>query len=83
MYSINFADVGEKVTSGSIAVKLQYYILGLPIVVLDDTYDICGAETGLTCPLDEGNHNVKFENEIPSSSPGVSLRNCCKICTSI
>lgn len=56
----------------TLAVKLQYFILGIPITVIDDTYDLCGTETGLTCPLDTGDHNVKFSNEVPSTAPGVS-----------
>ncbi len=55
--------------------KVQYYVLGFPVVVIDDTYDLCGDEIGLTCPLGVGTHSVKFSNEIPSSAPGVSRLN--------
>ena len=64
--------LGEAVADGKLAVKLQYYVLGIPVTVIDENYELCGEETGLTCPLDEGSQNVKLAQEIPSSTPGVS-----------
>lgn len=60
----------EKVTNGTIQIKLQYYVLGIPFTVIDQTIDLCGEETGLTCPLNAGDQNVKFSNAVPSDAPG-------------
>ena len=46
-------------------------MLGIPVKVIDDTYELCGEETGLTCPLAAGGQSVKFASEVPSSAPGV------------
>lgn len=62
--------ISEQVTKGSIAVKLQYFVLGIPVTVVDDTLEICSTDTGLTCPLDAGEHDIKFSREIPGNSPG-------------
>lgn len=63
--------IGETVTNGTIQVKLQYYVFGLPISVIDESLPICGTETGLTCPLTAGDQNLKFAQEVPSTAPGV------------
>ena len=59
--------------SGSIALKIQYHGLLIPITVIDEKYELCGTETGLTCPLEAGSHSVKFANEVRSEAPGVSV----------
>ena len=63
---------GEAVSGGSLKVKLQYSVFGFPLTVLDDSFDLCGSQTGLSCPLSAGLHSFQFSNEVPSAAPGVS-----------
>ena len=61
-------------TSGSIAVKIQYHVVaGVVITVIDDNFDLCSPDTGLTCPLPEGSNIVTFSDQIPSFAPEVSV----------
>ncbi len=58
--------------NGSVQVTLDHYASGVPTRVIDESIELCGKETGLTCPLDEGDHSVKFSEPVPTSAPGVS-----------
>jgi len=58
----------ETVTSGTIKVTVKYGI----ITLLNKSDPLCGAETGITCPIPQGPWTFKVTELIPSDAPGGS-----------
>lgn len=67
-YGVLLFYTGEEVQSGTITIKLQYYVLGFPVTVIDDSYPLCDE---IKCPLVAGENSVTFSNEVPSTAPPV------------
>ena len=69
-FSISIA--GEEVQAGSLQVTIKLIIYGIEITVATDSYDLCGPEIGLKCPLKAGIVKINFKEEVHSSIPSVS-----------